>query len=123
MLAGPVQPDGATQVVHHKPDLRQAQRVEELLQDALEEAKAIGRIKRLIRLAKARQIERDGAVGGADGRQDVAPQKRRGRPAMQEQDRRAAATFQIVQTQAVDGYEAAFDHGGPMILDVMRKLY
>jgi hypothetical protein len=85
----PVHADRPADVVDDDRDVVDAERGEEAVEHVLEEGEVVADVERLGRPAVAGQVDRHDAVGGGEVRHDVAPQQRRGRPAVHEQHRRA----------------------------------
>ena len=104
MLDGEAKADRAAPVVHDEGDAAQAELVDEQL-DRCDVAvvRVPADVGRLVGAAEADQVGRDRAVaGGDDRRNDVAPQKRRRRLAVQKEHRRPGSLVHVVHGVALE---------------------
>jgi hypothetical protein len=74
-------------------------RAKEEIESPGEEVEAAPDTDRLVRVAEARQIERDHAIGAGDRLHHLAPEEGGGRPAVQEQHGRTRPELSMSQPQ------------------------
>src|SRR5581483_1181138 len=102
------QSDGAAPVVHDEGQAAETELVDELLDRGdVALVRVPADVGRFVRAAEADQVGRDRAVtGGDDRRDDVAPQVRRRRLSVQQQDRRPLALVGDMHPPPVENRQA-----------------
>ena len=107
MAARPVEAERRAPVVHDERDVRaDIERLEAARRGSavLDEAVASGRRRELVGVAHADQVGRDAAALVCEVRHHVAPEVRRGRVAVQEDDRRPRSHLDVGHLGVEDGW-------------------
>jgi hypothetical protein len=94
--------DRAAEVVDREVDTVDPERVEEATNGGGEERQVVRHVRGLRGHAEAGEVKREDALPAGDRGHHPTPQERRRRPAVQQQDRRAATGLSIGERAAVD---------------------